>query len=381
MNEVVIGQLGAGFIGKVHSLAYRNAGFGRRRIGASLKLSRLADIDGRLAQETAEQYGWARTTTDWRVLVDDPAINVFGNCATNDLHVDPCLAAAAAGKHVLCEKPLASDADGALRALQGVERAGVRHQCAFMYRFIPAVHLARELIRGGELGDVLHFRSTFLLSFALDPSVPVSWRFDRSVAGAGALGDLGSHHVDLARFLVAEVLRVASLTKTYVPEREGGQVTNDDSFVVVAELANGATASFEGSRVAGSHTLTSRVEIDGTHGSLGFDFERLNELRVRERSGHGFRSVLVTQPEHPYSDFWFPVGIQGQHPIGWADCFAHQAHCLLSAVASDSPLPEHAPTFRDGYRVAEVVDAIGAAAAERTWVDVAYRDGSPTPTA
>jgi len=192
------------------------------------------------------------------------------------------------------------------------------------------------------------------------------------VAGAGALGDLGSHHIDLARFLVGEVTRVAAITKIFVAERPGGRPTNDDAFVACAELDNGATASFEGSRVAGNHNVTSVIQIDGTKGSLSFDFERLNELTLAERGRFGARTLSVTQPGHPYSDFWFPVGIQGQHPIGWADCFGHQAHCLLSAIAAHRQLPAHAPTFRDGYRVAEVVAAMGRSAHQRTWEHVTY---------
>ncbi len=306
--------------------------------------------------------------------MEDPAIVLFDNAGPNRMHGEPSIAAAANGKHVLCEKPLASTADEAFGIWAAVEPTGVLHQCAFMYRFIPALQHARELIRSGALGEIVHFRARFLLSFAAVRVIPMSWRFDREIAGSGALGDLGSHHVDLARFLVGEVERCAGLTKTFVAERPGGRVTNDDAFVAIAELADGATASFEASRVAGGHRLTHRVEVDGTEGSLAFDFERLNELVVGRRDGAGMSTVFVTGPQHPYSDFWFPVGVQGQHPIGWADCFAHQAHCMLSAIAAGERLPEHAPTFRDGYRVAEAIDAIERAAAEGRWETVAYRD-------
>jgi predicted dehydrogenase len=243
-----------------------------------------------------------------------------------------------------------------------------------MYRFIPALQHARELILGGDLGEILQFRSQFLLAFAVDPEVPTSWRFDRAIAGAGALGDLGSHHIDMARFLVGEVASVTSLVKTVIGERRGGAATNDDVFAAIAELENGATAVFEASRIAGNHGLTSRIEVDGTRGSLAFEFERLNEIRVSRRGESGFRTYLVTQAEHPFSDFWLPVGIQGQHPISWADCFAHQAHAMLSAIAAEQPLPEHVPTFRDGYRVAQVVETIESAARARAWLPVEYAE-------
>jgi predicted dehydrogenase len=180
--------------------------------------------------------------------------------------------------------------------------------------------------------------------------------------------------VDLARFLVADVECVAAATEIYVRERPGGTVTNDDAFVAIGRLMNGATATFEGSRVAGNHGLTSHVEVDGSRGSLAFDFERLNELTISERRKPGFRTILVTQADHPYSDFWFPVGIQGQHPISWADCFAHQAHCMLSAIAARRELPPTTPTFADGYQVAQVIDTIARAAEERTWLRVPYRE-------
>jgi predicted dehydrogenase len=159
-----------------------------------------------------------------------------------------------------------------------------------------------------------------------------------------------------------------------MPDRPGGSVTNDDAFVAIAELDNGVAASFEGSRVAGNHGVTNRIEIDGTKGSLSFTLERLNELQLSQRGRPGFTTYLVTQSEHPYSDFWFPVGIQGQHPVGWADCFAHQAHCMLAALADGTRLPDFAPTFRDGYRVAEVVQAIQESSERRAWIEVAYRD-------
>jgi predicted dehydrogenase len=372
--RIRIGQLGAGFIGKVHSLAYLNASRAQHSLGAAAELRTLADHNAQRAAEAADRYGWARTSTDWREIVADPEIDLFDNSAPNDLHVEPCIAAARAGKHVLCEKPLAPTASDAYRVWREVAAAGVLHQCAFMYRFIPAIAYARQLIEAGELGEILHFRARFLLSFAVDPEVAFSWRFDRQIAGPGALGDLGSHHIDLARFLVAELASVAATSSIEVPQRPGGVVTNDDAFVAIARLANGASASFEGSRIAGNNGLTSKVEVDGTKGSLAFDFERLNELTLSERGKSGFRSFLVTQAEHPFSDFWFPVGIQGQHPISWADCFAHQAHCMLSAIAAGGALPSEAPTMADGYRVAEAVDAIELAATERKWVEVSYRE-------
>jgi predicted dehydrogenase len=374
MSAIRIGQVGAGFIGKVHSLAYRQASMSRHAPGRPVELATLADPAVAARDETAAQYGWGATTDRWQEIVEDPTITLLDNAGPNRLHAEPSIAAARAGKHILCEKPLASTADEALAIYQAVAATGVLHQCAFMYRFIPAILHARRLIAAGELGDILHFRARFLLSFAVDPELPMSWRLDRDVAGAGALGDLGSHHIDLARFLVGEVASVAALSEIFIAERPGGRVTNDDAFAAIARLHNGATATFEGSRVAGNHALTSRIEIDGTRGSLAFDFERLNELSISLRGTRGFRTFLVTEAAHPYSDFAFPVGIQGQHPISWDVCFAHQALAMLTAIDTESALPDHAPTFRDGYRVAEVVDTIQQAADSGAWQTITYRD-------
>ncbi len=374
MSEITVGQLGAGFIGKVHSHAYSVAGTSLHRPADRVTLALLAEKDERLCAETAEQFGWQSTTNDWRDVVSAPEVMLFDNSGPNAVHGEPSMQAASNGKHVLCEKPLASSADEALEIYRHIAATGVLHQCAFMYRFIPAIRHARELIQGGELGEILHVRARFLMSFASDASIPMSWRFDKSLAGAGALGDLGSHHIDLARFLAGEVHSCASLTHTFFEDRPGGRVTNDDCFLAIARLDGGATASFEASRVAGNHTLTSHVEVDGTQGSLSFDFERLNELRVSIRGHRGFRTYLATEADHPFSDFLFPVGIQGQHPIGWDLCFSHQALAMLNAIESGDPLPEPIATLRDGYRVAEVVETIERAAASGRWEDVNYRD-------
>jgi predicted dehydrogenase len=200
----------------------------------------------------------------------------------------------------------------------------------------------------------------------------VSWRFSRGASGHGALGDLGSHHIDLARFLVAEVAEVAALTKTWTRDPAGAVTDiNDDAFIAVGTLANGATATFQASRAATAHSLTSLIEIDGTKGSLSWGMERLNELTLRE-PGKGPRVLPVLQPGHPFDGFWLPGGIQGSHPLGWNECFAHQAHDIL-ALASGKKTQSLAATFEDGYRVAEIVDTIEAAAQSGTRQTIKFR--------
>ena len=365
-----LGMVGAGFIGQMHALTFKNAAMSVWQPKIAVELAALAERDATLAGQVAERYGFARTTGDWQDVVADPRVDLFVNAGPNDLHAAPTIAAARAGKPVFCEKPLASTADEAYRLWQDVQATGVVHMCAFVYRSIPAINLARQMIRAGELGEIRHFRSRFLLTMLTGG--PLSWRFSRAAAGLGALGDLGSHHVDLARFLVGEVVSVAAMTKTWSKDSAGEIVDlNEDAFVCAAELDNGATATFEASRVAGAHNLGGFIEVDGTKRSLAFHMERLNELVIFE-PGRGPRTQMVTQAHHPYADFWLPIGIQGQHPLGWNECFAHQARHMLEAVVDGKPIAPRA-TFEDGYRTAEIVQAMARSAKTRTFQDVTFQ--------
>ncbi len=372
MNRTAtLGLLGAGFMGQMHSLAFRNASMTRWEPGVAARLKTLAELDPALRSEVADRYGWEERSKHWQEIVADPEIDLFVNAGPNDVHGEPCIAAARAGKHVLCEKPLASSADEAYATWKGVEAAGVFHMCAFMHRSIAALNLARTMIRSGELGEIRHFRSRFLLNMLSDDG-NLNWRFSRTRSGLGSLGDLGSHHVDQARFLVAEVARVAAVAKTWSSDARGAITdVNDDAFVCAAELENGATASFEASRVAAAHNLGGWIEVDGSKRSLSWHMERLNELVVYE-PGLGPRSLMVTRAGHPYCDFWLPVGVQGQHSLGWSECFAHQARHMLEAVALGHSVAPRA-TFEDGYRVAEIVDAMERSATSRQFEEIRFR--------
>jgi predicted dehydrogenase len=365
-----IGLVGAGFIGQMHALTFRNASVANWPPKIDIGLVALADQNTQLAAETQSRYGFERTTSDWREVAAAPDIDLLINAGPNHLHAEPSIMAAAAGKAVFCEKPLAGSADEAYRLWKAVEATGATAMCAFMHRAIPALNLAREMILAGELGEIRHFRSRFLLNMVTGE--PLSWRFSRSQAGLGALGDLGSHHIDQARFLVGEVTSVAAMTNTWTTD-SAGKITdvNDDSFVCVAQLDNGASASFEASRVASAHNLGGFIEVDGSKRSISFHMERLNELTIYEPK-RGPRTQLVTQAGHPYSDFWLPIGIQGQHPLGWNECFAHQARHMLEAIARGQPIAPRA-TFEDGYRVAEIVETIARSAQSRTFETVKFR--------
>lgn len=358
-NVVRLGMLGAGFIGQMHSLAFRNASLARAEPAVLAQFVSVADQNGEAAREIADRHGWAATTSDWAETLDAD-IDLFVNSGPNSVHASASIEAAERGIAVFCEKPLASSADEAHMMWKAVEKTGVLNRTAFMHRFIPAIQLARQMVRSGELGEIRNFRSNFMLDM-LGLDGQVSWRFSRSAAGHGALGDLGSHHIDVARFLVGEVVEVSALTKSWTTDPAGVLTDiNDDTFLAIGMLENGATATFQASRAAAAHSLTSLIELDGTKGSLSWNMERLNELIVR-KPGEGPMTLPVLRQGHPYDGFWLPGGIQGSHPVGWNECFAHQAHDVL-ALASGRKTDSVASTFEDGYRVAEIVDTIEAAA-------------------
>jgi predicted dehydrogenase len=310
------------------------------------ELVSLCGRDREAAEAVARRYGWARVTTDWREQVADAEVGLFDNGGPNWLHAEPTIAAARAGRQVFCEKPLALSAAQAHEMWRAAEDAGVVHMCGFNYRFVPAVRLARQMVERGELGRVVHFRARYLQSWGWDAPVD-DWHFKRGLAGSGALGDLGTHVVDLARYLVGEIATVSATVKTYVAGHEV-----DDAFVATVEFENGAIGTLEASRLARGRVNSNAWELTGSDGSLAFDVERLNELQVSE--GPGFRRVLVTEPEHPFMDFWWPPG----HVVGWGDTFTHELHHLLTAIAGRGTVAPHGATFEDGYRCAEVCDAV-----------------------
>ena len=324
----------------------------------------LVSISGRneaALERARELWGWAEAVVDWREQVEDDRVELFVNAGPNALHAEPTLAAAQAGKHVLCEKPLALTADESLELWREAERAEVGHLCGFNYRFVPAVRLARELLEAGELGEVVHFRARYLQSWGWDAD-PALWRFDRGEAGTGALGDLGTHVIDLARYLVGEVRSVSALVRTFVTGREV-----DDHFVATIEFENGVAGTLEASRLARGRINSNVLEVNGSRGSLVFDLERLNELEVAD--GTGFRRVLVTERDHPYLGHWWPPG----HTLGWGDTVVHELAHLVESIAGEHGVAPHGATFEDGYRCSEVVESILRSAESARREDVRYR--------
>ena len=368
-----IALIGYAFMGKAHSNAWRQVSrFFSPRLQPRMKV-----ICGRNAANVdaaARQFGWDEAATDWKAVIARDDIDVVDVSTPGDLHAEIAIAAARAGKAVFCEKPLANSIDEARRMLDAVQAAGVVHMVCHNYRRAPAVVLARQLIADGRLGQVRHFRGTYLQDWIADPSFPLVWRLDKNVAGSGALGDIAAHVVELARFLVGEITEVAGHLETFIKERPlpgqkqaRGPVTVDDAAIALARFDNGAIGTIEATRLALGRKNHNRFEINGSSGSVAFDLERMNELEVflqeDDASAAGFRRVIVTEPDHPYVKAWWPPG----HIIGWEHTFTHTVFDLLEGIA-DGVSP--APNFEDGLRNQLVLDAIDRAAQSRTWVRV-----------
>jgi predicted dehydrogenase len=377
--EIGVGMLGYAFMGKAHSNAYKKLAY---MMWPPPAVPRLAAICGRNAEgvaEAARRFGYDRHYTDWRELLRDDRVQLFDNGGPNNIHAEPCIAAAEAGKHIICEKPLARSAAEAKQMLEAVQRAGVKHLCAYNYRFVPAVRQARLLMEQGVLGRIFHFRARYLQEWGNSPDVS-QWRYHAELAGSGALGDLGAHIIDLGRFLVGEPKSVSALTATFIQERQdptGGQgmkaVDVDDAFEAIVEFENGAVGTLEASRFAPGRKNHNTFEINGEKGSISFDLERLNELQVHlddtePREAQGFRDVLVTEAYHPFWEHWWPHG----HIIGWEHTFVHQFGHMLDAIVNDKDVAPYGATFDDGYKNAVICDAIVESAREGRRVAIRY---------
>jgi predicted dehydrogenase len=374
-RTIGVGMLGYAFMGKAHSNAYKTLAYMTWPPPLLPELVAIAGRDERAVAEAARRYGFLSHVTDWRALIADERVELFDNSGPNYLHSEPTVAAAEAGKHVICEKPLGRDAAEAHEIWQRVDAAGVKHMCGFNYRFVPAVRLAREMIEGGEVGEIRHFRGRYLQEWIAGADFPMVWRLDKSAAGSGALGDLGAHVIDLARYLVGEVSAVSAATRTFVREREGGTVNVDDAVESVVEFESGAVGTIEASRFCPGRKNALSWEINGSKGSIAFDLERLNELQVHlvgsepGPRAQGFRQVLVSEADHPFWQHWWPHG----HTIGWEHTFVHELHHLLGAIRDGGDVGPHGATFEDGYRAAEVCDAMLRSAESGGREAVTYR--------
>lgn len=381
MKEIRVGMVGYKFMGKAHSHAYRDLPmFFPDTVKPVMKAICGRDRQG--VEQAAARYGWESVETDWRELVRRDDVDLIDINAPSDAHKDIAVAAAERGKHVFCEKPLALTLKDAKEMLQAVESAGVIHMVGFNYRFAPAVQLAKKLVEEGRLGRIYHFRAWFLQDWIVDPSFPLVWRLQKDIAGSGSHGDLGAHLIDLAHFLVGDITEVIGMSETFVKQRplptemdglsakggaDGpmGEVSVDDATLFLARFANGALGSFEATRFAPGHRCTNAFEINGSKGSVKFDFERMNELQVYftddEADVQGFRRVLATDPPHAYSEAWWPPG----HTIGYEHTFIHEVYELMEALKEGR---QPVPNFRDGVRCQAVLEAVERSIEERRWV-------------
>ncbi len=376
--EIGIGMIGYAFMGKAHTNAFKTIPYMMYPPAAIPRLVGIAGRNEAAVKDAARRYGYESAYTDWRDMLENDAVDVLDNGGPNDAHAEPCIAAAQAGKHVFCEKPLARTAEESKAMLDAVESAGVKHMVAFNYRFVPAVQQARRLIDSGKLGQIYHWRAVYLQEWGMDRQMETSWRFQKDICGSGALGDLGAHIIDLARFLVGEPKAVSGLAQTWITERPdgaGGMVKSDvdDGFVALLDFENGALGTVEATRFAQGRKNFNSFEINAENGSIHFNLERLNELNVFWKGENpvttqGFHNVLVSEAHHPYWEHWWPHG----HMLGWEHSFAHEFHHFFAAIVNDSDVAPLGATFVDGYRNAVICDAIMESAAARRHVDIRY---------
>jgi len=396
VDTVKVGLIGAGFMGKAHSLAYAAMPMFFWPAPAMPVRSIIADVNSELAAEAAMRYGFERSADDWRRVVDDPEVDLVDIATPNHLHAEIAVAAAAAGKHILCEKPLARSGEEARGMYEAVRDAGIVHMVAFNYRRTPAVALAKKYIDEGAIGRVLSFRGTYLQDWSADPDSPLSWRFQKAIAGSGALGDIGTHVLDIARYLVGEVSAVNAMLSTFIPDRPiaaggldplgaaqkrtdapRGRVDVDDEMLTMLQFATGAVGSVEATRNAYGRNNFLTFEVHGSEGSIVFNYERRDELQVcfasDQADRRGFRTVY-TGPAHPYGDGLWPIPALG---IGYGETKIIEAHDLFRAIVDGTPAT---PDFGDGYRVELIADAIGASATAGAWVNVVTFDQQPVPS-
>lgn len=375
--EIGVGMLGYAFMGKAHANALKKLPYMVYPPPAVPKLAAIAGRTETKVREAALRYGFARAYTDWRAMIDDPAVEVFDNAGPNDLHLEPNIAAARAGKHVISEKPLGRNAEECKAMWEAVRKARVKHQVAFNYRFVPAVRLVRNLIDAGRLGQIYHFRAAYLQEWIASADFPMVWRLQADHAGSGALGDLGSHIIDLARYLVGEPRSVIARTETFIKQRKNAKgkmqkVDVDDAFQAIVEYRNGAVGTLEASRFCPGRKNHNVFELNAEKGSVRFNLENLNEIEVFWRDGdadtNGFVKVLVSESHHPFWSSWWPQG----HIIGWEHTFVHEFAHFFDAIVNKKAVAPHAADFEDGYRNAVICDAILASARDRKQIDVAY---------
>lgn len=381
-RQVRVGMIGYRFMGKAHSHAYRDLPF-YFETEVEPVLQAIAGRDAEGVRRAAAKMGWKSHETDWRRLIERDDIDLIDIGTPNVSHAEMAIAAVEAGKHVLCEKPLAMNAEQAGRMLEAANRAGVVHMICHNYRFVPAIRYAKQLIEAGRLGTIYHMRAAYLQDWIMDPQFPLVWRLRKQVGGSGAHGDLLSHSIDLARYLVGELAAVTAMMETFIRHRPLGEMSGglnaqtadggtgevdvDDAVAFLGRFANGALGVFEATRFGKGNRNGNRFEINGSKGSVRWEMQHMNQLQLfledDERGMQGFRTIDCTEEAHPYAAAYWPAG----HGIGYEHTFVNVVHELMRGIAGGfSP----APNFADGYRNQLVLDAVERSAATGQWVTI-----------
>lgn len=375
MKELRVAMIGYGFMGRAHTNAYK-------RLTDFFPVSRRPVLqvacgrNGEKARAFASTWGYGRVETDWRKAVEAPDVDLVDICAPNDMHAGIAIAAARAGKMVLCEKPLARTLEEAEAMVEAVEQAGVPNMVWYNYRRVPAIALARQLVEEGRIGRPFHYRTNFLQDWTISPDVPQGgaalWRLDVHAAGSGVTGDLLAHNIDTAMYLNGAITRVVARTETFVKERVHALTGNvepvgiDDACLFLAEFANGSLGLFEATRYARGHKAAQMLELNGADGSLRFQLEEMEYLDYFEYKGvpghvRGWRRIHVTNAEHPYMDrYWVPGLV-----IGYEHTFLNALADFVRGLETGEPVQ---PDFRNALQTQRVCDAVLRSARERRWV-------------
>ena len=383
MKKINAGLIGYKFMGRAHSNAYR-------------QLNHFFDADAYVVpraicgrkeasvKAACNKFGFETYATDWKAFIRRDDIDFVDITAPSNVHMEMALMAAEEKKHIFCEKPLAMTSDDAKVMWKAAESAGIVHQVGFNYRFVPAVRLAKRLIEEGKLGTIYHFRGLYLQDWIVDPNFPLVWRLDKNVAGSGAHGDINAHIIDLARYLIGDFKKVMGMKKTFIKQRplvesmdglsasgsgsgKMGDVTVDDASIFIAEFENDALGTFEATRFATGRRNGMSFEINGSKGSVKFEFERMNELQYYNNDDpsyqQGFKLISVTESEHEFAGSWWPPG----HVIGYEHTFVHEMYSFVQSICNKTAA---SPDFEDGYMCCSVLDAIDNSIKEGQWIDV-----------
>lgn len=383
-KKVNVGLVGYMFMGKAHSVGYRDCAFAFPDVKAEPVMKEICGLVGADAEKYARQYGWERSSEGYDHVVTADDIDLVDISTGNDTHKEIAIAAARNGKHIFCEKPMAMNVAECREMIDAVEKAGIIHMIDFNYRAVPAVTLARQMVEEGMIGTPYHFRAVYLQDWIMDPEFPLVWRLQKDKAGSGAHGDLNAHIIDLGRFLCGEIDSVCGLMKTFITKRplltenvvglagatgsgEMGDVTVDDATLFMAKFSNGAVGTFEATRFAGGNKNGVHLELNGSEGSIRFNLERFNEIEYfsrRDKDAYqGWKTILVTEGAHPYLKGWWPAG----HVIGWQQTFVHQVYNLMNGIAEGvNPVPN----FYDGLKCQAVLEAVEQSAETESWVQV-----------